>query len=102
MYYQHPDKKAWLGPVKVFVARGNDVFIFANGSMSKIPRCNVRSCEAEESELKNEETNVEAEKEEGKVRFEEQRFGDNIREEDIEIADRRVTRLMTDVQRRVL
>ena len=88
--------------MKVFAARGNDVSIFANCSVRKIPRCNVQLCEAEESELKNEETNVEAEKEECKVRFEEQSFGDNIREEDIEIADRRVTRLMTDVQRRVL
>ena len=56
--------------------------------------------EAEEIELKNEDTNVEVEKEEGRVRFEEQSFGDDIREEDVEIADRRVTRSMTDVQRR--
>lgn len=74
LYYQHQDKMAWMGLVRVFVAKGNDVFIFANGSVRTIPRCNDQLCEAEKSELKNEEPNVEAEKE-GKVRFEEQNLG---------------------------
>ena len=40
--YQHQDKKAWLGPVQVFSIQRNSVFLFANGSMRKIPRCNVQ------------------------------------------------------------
>ena len=35
--YQHQDKKAWLGPVQVFSKQGNSIFLFANGSMRKIP-----------------------------------------------------------------
>ena len=35
VYYQHQDKKAWLGPVIVFAMKGNDIFIFANGSKWK-------------------------------------------------------------------
>ena len=45
VYYQHQDKKAWLGPVKVFARNGNDIFIFANGDVRKVPRCNVQLCE---------------------------------------------------------
>ena len=41
--------------------------------------------------MKDGEPNVELEEKEGKVRFEEQSFGDNIRKEDVEIANRRVT-----------
>ena len=41
VYYQHQDKKAWLGPFKVFAVKGNEIFIFANGSVRKVPRCNV-------------------------------------------------------------
>ena len=36
VYYQHQDKKAWLGPVKVFASKGNDIFIFANGNIRKV------------------------------------------------------------------
>ena len=57
VYYQHQDKKAWLGPVKVFAVKGRDIFIFANGSVRKVPRCNVQLCETEDddSEEKDEE-----------------------------------------------
>ena len=41
MFYQYQDKKAWLGPEKVFVTNGGDVFIFANENIRKVPRCNV-------------------------------------------------------------
>ena len=44
VYYQNQDKKAWLGPVEVFSRKGNSVFLFANGSMKKIPRCNIQLC----------------------------------------------------------
>ena len=30
VFYQYQDKKAWLGPEKVFVTIGGDVSIFAN------------------------------------------------------------------------
>ncbi len=57
MYYQHQDKKAWLGPIKIFAVKGRDIFIFANGSVRKVPRCNVHLCETEDddSEEKDEE-----------------------------------------------
>ena len=29
--YQYQDKKAWLGPVRVFSIQGNSVFLFTNG-----------------------------------------------------------------------
>ena len=31
VYYKHQDKKAWLGPAKVFASNGNDIFIFQMG-----------------------------------------------------------------------
>ena len=51
VYYQHQDRKAWMGPVK---AKGKDIFIFANGNVRKVPRCNVQLCKSEEEESKNE------------------------------------------------
>ena len=50
MYYQHQDKKAWLGTVIVFAIRGRDIFIFANGSVRKVSRCNIKLCEAKNTE----------------------------------------------------
>ena len=47
VYYQHQDKKSGLGPVKVFAINGRDVFVLANGSVRKVPRCNVQICEEE-------------------------------------------------------
>ena len=41
VFYQYEDKKAWLGPEKVFTLNGGDIFIFANGNIRKVPRCNV-------------------------------------------------------------
>ena len=41
MFYQYQDKKAWLGPEKVFATNGGDVFIFANGNIRKVSRYNV-------------------------------------------------------------
>ena len=45
VFYQYEDKKAWLGPEKVFTVNGGDVFIFANGNIRKVPRCNVQLCD---------------------------------------------------------
>ena len=42
VFYQIENKKAWLGPVKIFTIKGNSVFMFANGSVRKIPRCNIK------------------------------------------------------------
>ena len=42
VFYQYQDKKAWLGPERVFVTNGGDVFIFANGNIRTVPRCNVQ------------------------------------------------------------
>lgn len=50
MYYQHQDKKAWLGPVRVFSVKGNDIFICANGSVRKVANCNIQICERENEE----------------------------------------------------
>ena len=47
VYYKHRDNKAWLGPAKVFPSRGNDIFIFANGNIRKVPKCNVQLYEKE-------------------------------------------------------
>ena len=41
VYYQTKNKKAWLGPVKVSNVRGNSIWVYANGDITKIPRCNV-------------------------------------------------------------
>merc|ERR1712030_230998 len=47
VFYLNQDKKAWLGPVAVFSVQKNSIFLFANGSMKKVPRCNVQLCNYE-------------------------------------------------------
>merc|ERR1711984_27074 len=42
VFYQNQGRKAWLGPEKVFAVQKNSIFIFSNGSIRKIPRCNVK------------------------------------------------------------
>ena len=56
VFYQHEGKKAWLGPVKVFAVNKNSIFIFTNGSIRKVPRCNVQylRSEVEDKEQKEE------------------------------------------------
>ena len=76
VFYQYEDKKAWLGPQRVSAIKGGYVFIFANGNIRKIPRCNMQLSK------KNEE--VEKHETEGnntRVRFEEKEsecLGDEI------------------------
>ena len=66
VFYQYEDKKAWFRPERVFSIKGGDVFIFTNGNIRKIPRCNVQlSKKSEEIEQDETEGNV------TKVRFEE-------------------------------
>ena len=91
VFYQYQDKKAWLGPEKVFAINGGDVFIFANGNIRKVPRCNVQLCK----------NGVEIEKGKGgkneaKVQLEEQDIGNDIEDKDVEVVNKRVTRSMTD------
>jgi hypothetical protein len=42
VFYQNRNKKAWLGPVKIFAQRGNDVFLWAHGDIKKVARCKVK------------------------------------------------------------
>ena len=61
MYYHHQDKKSWLEPVKVFAVNRRDVFVFANGSVRKVPRCNVQFCEEEMTENEKDDENEKSE-----------------------------------------
>ena len=47
VFYQDKDKKAWLGPVKVFCQKGRDIYLFANGNIRKVPSCKVKPFNAE-------------------------------------------------------
>ena len=67
VYYQNQDKKAWLGLVKVFAVKGRDIFIFANGGIKKVPRCNIQLCEPEDDE--NDEEKEEKSKEDKKKKI---------------------------------
>ena len=98
VFYQHQGRKAWLGPVKVFAVKKNAVFIFTNGSIRKVPRCNVQllRSEAEDEvpeviEAKEEQKKEDAIDHEQKVNFEEEDFSENINEDDIEEIGRRRT-----------
>ena len=92
------DKKAWMGPVKVFATKNKDIFIFANGNVRKVPRCNVQLCESEEEESENEDFKETKDKRKN-IKFKDDNFGDGIVGEDLE-ENRRITCSMTDVQRR--
>ena len=98
VYYQIEDKKAWLGLVRVFAVKGNSVFLFTNGNMKKIPRCNVKLCGRKEVEFVDEEEKGEEPKEmkDSKVKEVEVKdsFGDNIKEDDVQDLDRMRTRSM--------
>ena len=98
VFYQYEDKKAWLGPEKVFAVNGGDIFIFANGNLRKVPRCNVQLSEKKEEIEKDEtEGNV------SKVTFEEkdsEAFGEEVEDQDIEEVSKIMTRSMTDAKRK--
>ena len=42
VFFQEKDKKAWLGPVKVFCQRGREVYLFSNGNIRKVSSCKVK------------------------------------------------------------
>ena len=65
-----------------------------HGNIRKVTRFNVQLYDKEvENDKGNEEKN------EARVQFEEQGFGDNIEDKDVEVVDKRVTRSMTDAKR---
>merc|ERR1711962_1590169 len=89
VFYQYEDKKAWIRLEKVFAVNGGDIFIFANGNLRKVPRCNVQLSEKKE-EIEKDET----EGSKSTVTFEE------IEEKDIEEVSEIVTRSMKDAKRK--
>ena len=97
LYYQNQDKKAWLGPVKVHAVKGREIFVFANGSVKKVPRCNIQLCEAEDddNDEEKEEESKENKKKENSVSFE-----DKPNELETEEEKRIVTRSMTELERK--
>ena len=94
--YQYEDKKAWLGPEKVYAVNGGDIFIFANGNIRKVPRCNVQLSEKSEEIEKNEmEGNA------SKVKFgEKDSEGEEVEKKDMEEVSKIVSRSMTDTKRK--
>ena len=92
-----------MGPVKIFSIQGNSVFLFANGSIRKVPRCNIQLCESEnEPELVEKETEEHKEGSDASVCFEDTSFGEDISKDDLEEIGKRKTRSMMDVERREL
>ena len=73
---------------------GNDIFIFANGNIRKVLRCNVQLCDNGVEIDKGKEG-----KNEARVQFEEQGFGNDIEDKDVEVVNKRVTRSMIDAKR---
>jgi len=71
----------------VFASDGNNILIFANGNIRRVPRYNVQLWDKEIENDKNKGENNEA-----RVQFEEQGLRDNIEDKDVEIVDKRVTR----------
>ncbi len=63
----------------MFASNGNDIFIFANGNIRKVSRCNVQLCDNGVEIDKGKEG-----KNEAKVQFEEQGFGNDIENKDVE------------------
>ena len=98
VFYQYEDKKAWLGPERVFTVNGGDIFIFANGNLRKVPRCNVQLSEKKE-EIERDETEGSV----SRVTFEEREseaFGKEVEEKDVEEVSKIMTRSMTDAKRK--
>jgi hypothetical protein len=69
VFYQDRLKKSWLGPVKVFCQRGENVWVWANGDLKKVAKCKIqiyhqKNIQEEDEEVKEveKETNMEKEK----------------------------------------
>jgi hypothetical protein len=58
VFYQDKLKKSWLGPVKVFCQRGENVWVWANGDLKKVAKCKIQTCRKrsipEEEKVENE------------------------------------------------
>ena len=66
------------GSVRVFAVKNKkDVFIFTNGNVRKVPRCNVQLCASEKDESKTEDCKKLKDKE-TKVKFKDKDFDDGI------------------------
>merc|ERR1712105_249648 len=50
VFHQHQGRKSWLGLVEVFAVKDNNIFIFTNGSIRKVPRCNVQYLRSREED----------------------------------------------------
>ena len=80
----------------MFAVNGGDIFIFANGNLRKVPRCNVQLSEKKE-EIEKDETEGST----STVTFEEKDSeGKEIEEKDIEEVSKIMTRSMTDAKRK--
>ena len=77
--------------------KGREIFVFANGSVKKVPRCNIQLCEAEDDENYEEKENKEIKKKENSVNFEEK--PDEVENEE---ERRMITRSMTELERKEL
>ena len=85
-----------MGPEKVFAVNRGNIFIFANGNLKKVPRCNVQLSEKKEEIEKDE-----MEGSTSTVTFEEKDSeGKEIEEKDIEEVSKIMTRSMTDAKRK--
>ena len=91
VFYQPQGKKSWLGPVKIHSIYDNSIFLFANGSLKKIPRCNVKLHEKKGVILEEPKEEIEIEKEKSSVHFDD--FGEDIKEDDIKKVEGMKTRL---------
>ena len=82
VFYQSLGKKSWLGPVRIHSIYENSVFLFANGSLKKVPRCNIKLHEKKGDVKEEPKEEILKEKEKSLVSFED--FSDDVKEEDIE------------------
>merc|ERR1711984_33400 len=103
--YQNQGKRGWLGPEKVFAVKNKDIFLIANGSIRKVPRCNLQFLRREEHDedvadpIKENSVNFDLEEEKEasstkKAQMSTDAVGEDLDSNDIKEleAERRVTR----------
>ena len=100
--YQHQDKKAWLGPVCVFSIQGKSIFLFSNGSIRKILRCNVQLCQPEQSSPETAASVQDKDKNKDEVKRAVNFNDEDITEKELEEPEKRKTRSMTAMETREL
>ena len=104
MFYQHRAGKAWLGPVRVFSVQSNSVFLFTNGSICKVPRCNVQLWKLGDSPDDSgigtsTDTGTESGEDLPKVSFEKD-VNEDIEEKEVEEIEKRKTGSITAVEKK--